>query len=112
VNVKDQKQREAEQMQVLRPNLGPTRRHKQRNIDIRIKLNQDNIGDEFRNYQQNCLRHLKQNGKQALTKVALQYQSHGKRDVGRPRIRWSEQDHLTANELCRTGATAIKLQRS
>jgi len=35
-----------------------------------------------------------------------------KGDVGRPRIRWSKQDHLKANELRRTGPTAIKLQRS
>ena len=47
-----------------------------------------------------------------LSEVALQCQSRGKRQVRRPRIRRSEQDHLKANELRRTGRTAIKLQRS
>jgi len=58
MNIKVQKQRQAAQMRILRPLLGFTRRHKQRNVEIRIKLNQDNIVDEFRNYQQNCLRHV------------------------------------------------------
>jgi hypothetical protein len=112
MNVKDQKQREAAQMLVPRPLVGLTRRHKQSNVDIRIKLNQGNIVDEFRNYQQNCLRHVNKMENKHISEVALQYQPHGKREIGRPRIRWSEQDHLKANELRTTGPTAIKLQRS
>jgi hypothetical protein len=38
--------------------LGLTRRDKQRNVDIRNKLNQENIVDEIRNYQQNWLHHV------------------------------------------------------
>ena len=37
--------------------------------------------------------------------AALQYQPHEKRDIGRPRRRWSEQDHAKANELHSTGLT-------
>jgi len=47
-----------------------------------------------------------------LPEVALQYKPHEKREIGCPRIKWSEQDHLKANYLRRTGPTAIKLQRS
>jgi hypothetical protein len=45
-------------MRFLRPRLGFTRRDKQRNADIGNKLNQDNIVDEIRNYQQNWLQYL------------------------------------------------------
>ena len=99
-------------MLVLRPLLDLTRRHKERNVDIRIKLNQDNIVDEFRNYQQNCLRHVNKMENKHLSEVALQCQSHGKKYIGLRKIRWSEQCRLKANELRRTGPRAIKLQHS
>ena len=44
-------------MRFLKPLLDLTRRDKQRNIDVRSKLNQDNIADEIRNYQQYWLQH-------------------------------------------------------
>jgi hypothetical protein len=47
-----------------------------------------------------------------LPKLALQYQPHRKKEIGRPRRRWREQDHLKAKELNRTGLTALNLQRS
>jgi uncharacterized Ntn-hydrolase superfamily protein len=87
VNVEDQKQREAAQMRVLRPLLGLTRRHKQRDIDVRIKLNQDNIVDKIRNYQKNWPRYIKRIENKRFSEVALQYQSHGKGDIGRPGIK-------------------------
>ena len=105
--MKDKERREAAQMRVLRPFLGLTRRHKQRNVDIRIILNQDNVVDELRNYQQNCLRHVNKTENKHSPEVALQYQSHGKRNIGRPRRRWNEQDRLKANELRRTRPAAI-----
>jgi hypothetical protein len=55
MNRKDQKQLGAAQMRFLRPLLDLTRRDRQRNIDVRNKLNQDDIVDEIRNYQQNWL---------------------------------------------------------
>jgi len=99
-------------MRVLRSLLGLARRHKQGNVDIRIKLNQDNILHEIRFYQQNWPRHVNKMENKHLSEVALQYQSHGKRDIGCPRMKWSEQDNLKANVLRRTGPTAIKLQSS
>jgi hypothetical protein len=44
-----------------------------------------------------------------LPKLARLYQPHGKRDIGRPRRRWRGQDHQKANELQRTGLTALNL---
>jgi hypothetical protein len=112
MNIKDQKQREAAKMRVLRPLLDLIRRHKQGNVGIRIKLNQDNIIYEIRNYQQNRPRHTKRMENKHLSETALRYQSHGKRELGRPRLKCSEQDRLKVNELRRTGPTAIKLQSS
>jgi len=85
MNVKDQKQREAGKMRVLRPLLDLARRHKQRNADIRIKLNQDNIIDEIRNYQQNWPRHTKRMENKYLSEIALQYQPHGKKRYRPPK---------------------------
>jgi hypothetical protein len=47
-----------------------------------------------------------------LPKRTLQYQAHGKRDIGRPRKRRRKQDLPKANELHRTGLTAFNLQHS
>jgi hypothetical protein len=54
-------------MRFLKPLLDLTRRDKQRNIDVRSKLNQDNIADEIRNYQQYWLQHVNRLGKNPLT---------------------------------------------
>jgi hypothetical protein len=48
------------------------------------------------------------NRKQPLTKGGIRE----KRDIGRPRRRWTEQDQLEVNELYRTGLTALTSQRS
>lgn len=47
-----------------------------------------------------------------LPKLALWYQRHRKRDIGRPWRRSREQDHLIAKGLHGTGLTALNLQRS
>jgi hypothetical protein len=76
------------------------------------KLNHNTIGDEFRNYQQNCLQHVKGMAKNRLPKLALRYQPHGKRNIGCPRRRWREQDYLKASELHRRGLAAPNIQDS
>jgi len=47
-----------------------------------------------------------------LSKLALRYQRHRKRDIGRPWRRWREQDYLKANVLHWTGLTALHVQLS
>lgn len=86
----------------------------QRNVDIWKKQNQDNMVDEIRNYQQNCLQHAhKMENSRLQKKSVLQYKHHGKRNIGRQRRRWRKQVHLRANGgLQRTGLTALNLQRS
>ena len=96
-------------MRSLKPLLNLKRRDKQRNVDVRSKLNQDNISDEIRNYQQYWLPHVNRVGKNRLSKIALLYQSHGKGDICRPRRKWREQDYLKATELSITGRRALNL---
>ena len=38
-----------------------------------------------------------------LPKLAQRYNPHGKREIGRPRRKWIEPDHLKASEVHRTG---------
>jgi hypothetical protein len=77
-------------MRLRKPFLGLTRRDKQRNVDIKNKLNQKSIVDEIRSYQQNWFQHVNRMEINRLSKVGLQYQPHGKRDIGRPRKKRSE----------------------
>jgi hypothetical protein len=82
---KEENQLEAAQMRFLRSFQGHKKGEKQRNVDIRNKLNQDNIVDEIRKYQQSLFQHVKRMGNIRLPKVTLQCQPHGKRHRGRPR---------------------------
>ena len=111
LNVNEQKQLEAAQMRFIKPLLGLTRRDKQRNVDVRDKVHQDNIADEIRNYQQNWLHRVNRVGSNRLTKQALPYQPHAKDDIYRPR-RWIEQDYLKAIELNVTGSRDLNLPHS
>jgi len=86
-------------MRFLKPLLSLKRWDKQRNVDVRSILNQDNIADEIRNYQQNWLQHVKRMGKNCLPKITLLYQPHGKGDICLLRRKWREQDYLKAIEL-------------
>lgn len=101
---KEWKQLEA-QMRFLRTLPGITRRNKQRNVDIKKKLNQENRGDEIRNYQQNWLQRINRMENSRLRK---RYEPQGKRDIDQPRRRWKEQNCLKANEL-RTGPTTFMM---
>ena len=90
-------------MRFLRPRLGFTRRGKQINVGTGNKLNQDNMVDEIRNYQQNWLQYLNGMENNHLPKLALHCQPHGKRDIECARRRWIQHDHLKASELHRIG---------
>jgi len=99
-------------MRFLKSLLDLTRRDKQRNVDVRGKLIQDNIADEIRNYEQYWLEHVNRVGKNRLPKIALLYQLEGKGGICRPRRKWREQDYLIATGLSITGRIAVNLPRS
>jgi hypothetical protein len=76
---------EAAQIIFLRPLLGLTSLDRQRNSDIRNRLKVDNILEDIISYQKNWIDHLKRMDRNRIPKLASQYQSRGRRDIGRPR---------------------------
>jgi hypothetical protein len=81
-------------MGFLRPFLSFTRFDRQGNSDIRNRLKVDNILEDIISYQKNWIDHLKRMDRNRIPKLALQYQPRGRRDVGRPRRRWRDQEQL------------------
>jgi hypothetical protein len=74
----------------LKPLLSLTRWDKQRNVDVRSIVNQDNIANEIRNYQQNWLQHVNRVGKNRLPKITLP-------------TPWKRRYMLSEKEMERTG---------
>jgi hypothetical protein len=89
----EQKELEAAQMRSLIPLLGPRNLDRQRNPDIRNRLKVDSLVVDIKLYQKNCLDHLERMDRSLLPKIAFQYQLGGRRDIGRPRRRWRDQEH-------------------
>jgi len=72
-------------------------RDKQRIVDFRVKLNQDNTVDEIRNCQQRLPQHAYRTENNRLPQLALRYQPNGNRDDGHSKRRRREYN-LKANE--------------
>jgi hypothetical protein len=82
-------------MKFLKSLLGQTRVAHQRNTIIREKRKKvEHIVDEIQSYQKNWLQHVKRMEHSRIPRMALEYQPKGKRDVGRPKTRWRDQQHL------------------
>jgi hypothetical protein len=94
INKRNVEKLEAAQMRFLRPLLGLTRLDQQRNSDIRNRLKVDNTLEDIISYQKNWIDHLKQMDRNSIPKPLPQYQSRFRRDIGRPRQRWRDQEHL------------------
>jgi hypothetical protein len=81
-------------MRFLRPLLGLTRLDRQRNPDIRNMLKVNNLTEGIKLYQKRWLDHLERMDRSCLPKLAFQYQPRGRRDAGRPRKRWKDEERL------------------
>jgi hypothetical protein len=93
INKRDAQKLEAAEMRFLRPLLGHTRLDRQGNTDIRNRLKADNTEDII-SYQKNWIDYLKRMDRNCIPELASQYKPRGRRDIGRPRRRWREQEHL------------------
>jgi len=92
---KREKQRlEIAQMKFLRHLLGIKKPDKEKNQCIREKTGAQNIVKEIKQYQEKWLQHVQRMDTNRIPKQALQYQPKGRRNIGRPRKRWSDQLHL------------------
>ena len=63
------------------------------NILRRFNLYVDTV-KEIKQYQEKWLQHVQRMDTNRIPKQALQYQPKGRRNIGRPRKRWSDQLHL------------------
>jgi hypothetical protein len=95
INKRDSQKLEAAQMRFLTPLLDLTRLNRQRNSHIRNRLKVDNISEDIISYQKSWTDHLKRIDRNRIPKLASQYQPRRRRDIGRPRRRWRDQEHLT-----------------
>jgi hypothetical protein len=78
----------------LRHLLGITKLDKEKNQCIRPKTGTQNIVKEIKQYQERWLQHVQRMDTNRISNQALQYQSKGRRIIGRPRKRWRDQLHL------------------
>jgi hypothetical protein len=92
--MRDAQKLEAAQMGILRPLLDLTRLDRQRNPDIRNGSEGDNTVEDTQLYQKKWLYQLERMGTSRLLKLVFQYQPRGRRYMGRPKRRWTHEEHL------------------
>jgi hypothetical protein len=80
---RDEQRLEAAQMKFLRHLLGITKLDKEKNQSIRGKK----LGHKW-------LQHVQRMGINRLPKQALRYRPKGRRNLGLPRKRWTDQIHI------------------
>jgi hypothetical protein len=78
-------------MTFMRSLCGVTRRDRLRNIDLRTQLGEINIVEEIEHYQEKWKEHVLRMPPPRYQRQALFYRLTGWRDLGRPRMRWSDQ---------------------
>ena len=91
---RDEQRLEAAQMKFLRHLLGITKLDKEKNQSIREKTGAQSIVEEIKQYQQKWLQHVQRMDTNRLSKQTLHYRPKGRRNLGRPRKRWTDQLHL------------------
>jgi len=74
--------------------LGITKLDKEKNQCIRGKTGAQNILKEIKQYQVKWLQHIQRMDTNRIPKQAVQYKPKRRRDIGRPRKRWTDQLHL------------------
>jgi hypothetical protein len=82
---------ESSEMRFLRSVAGYRRIDKKRNTDIRQNLKIFNIGDKIKEYQQNYFEHILRMPTYRIPRKIFNYHPKGRRDTGRPPMRWMDQ---------------------
>jgi hypothetical protein len=101
VRTKKQRSRqklEAAQMKFSRAVVRLTAVDKIINAEIRARPNVKNIVQEIEYYQSGWVKHVERMRNTRLPQQALKYKPTGRRDRGRPRIRWRDQIYLQRQE--------------
>ena len=89
---KSQEQRiEASEMRFLRSVAGYTIADRKRSEDIRTELNIFRLMDKITQYREEWLQHINRMDNNRIPKRILHYKPSGRRNVGRPYKRWTDQ---------------------
>ena len=81
-------------MKFWRHLLGITKPDKEKNQCIRGQTGEQNIVNEIKQYPEKWLQHVQRMDTNRIPKQALQYETKGRRNIGRPWKRWRNQLHL------------------
>lgn len=90
INRSDKRKIETAEMKFLRSVAGYRLLDKKPSKEIREELNMDNLIDRIQNLKLNWLHHIERMSSNRLPRVLLNYHPKGKRNVGRPILRWSD----------------------
>ena len=91
VKEKDKSRIQAAEMRFLRSVKGCTREDHIRNVEIRKELQVIPLLEQIENYREKWTNHLSRMTEERIPKQALQYRPRGRREIGRPRKRWTQQ---------------------
>jgi hypothetical protein len=85
---------EIAQMKFLRHLIGITKLDKEQNQCIREKTGAQSTVQEIKQYQKEGLEHVQRMDTNRMPRQALRYRPEGRRNVGRPKKRWTDQLHF------------------
>ena len=88
----DEQRIQTAEMRFLRSVRGVTRRDRLRNEDIRADLGVHSLKSTIAHKRDNWLHHVDRMGEDRYPKKALAYRPQGRRNIGRPKKRWSDQN--------------------
>lgn len=89
MNARNKSNIQAAEMRFLRSVKGCTRTDRLRNVEIREELEIFNVNDKIEEYRHNWRQHITRMKEERIPKIILNYHPRGRRDVGRPKKRWS-----------------------
>lgn len=90
LNTKAKSKLEACEMRVLRLIRGVTRRDRRRNEEVRVELGVENVVELVERGQLRWYGHVRRMEEQRVPRKYLEWTPEGRRSVGRPRVRWSD----------------------
>ena len=99
---REEQRLEAAQMKLLRHLLGITKIDKEKNHCIREKTGSQNIVKEIKQHQKKWLQHVQRMDTNRIPPKSTIISTKGRRNIGQPRNRWSDQLHLEDQETGNT----------
>ena len=81
-------------MKFLRHLLGITKLDKEKYQYFKGKTGAENIAKEIKRYRKKWLQNVQRMDTNRIPRQALKYRPEGRRNVGRPKKRWSDQLHF------------------